>query len=260
MTHRPAQTPRVTTILAVVVLVAAGLVGSVRPATAQDTATASPAATEAAAILEQATTAMAAVDSFHFTLTTPRGTMLFMENVELAGLEGDVQRPDRFHANATAKAAMIELSIEIIGVGTTLWVTDPLSSDGQYIEIDLAEVAGSDQDDLVNLLNPDRLITLAVDLIEEPEIVGEEELDGVATTVVEGLVDPSRIGEVATPMAGAGDEMAPLVVAIWIDGDGLVRRMELDGKLTAAEDNNVTRRLDLSAFNEPVTIEPPATT
>jgi lipoprotein LprA len=212
---------------------------------------------EAAALLDRAAATMAGLESFHFTLTTPRGQTLFMENLELAGLEGDVQRPDRFRATATARAAIVEVEVQVVGIGTRLWVSNPMAGEGTYIEIDLEEEAGPEAA-LTNLINPDRLLLEAVGLIEEPAIVGEEEIDGVETTLVEGLFDPSRLSEVATPAPPGGLLTGePLLVGIWIDEEGRVRRMELDGPLTEAEEGDVTRRLDLSAFNEPVEIEPP---
>src|SRR5688572_26516068 len=60
---------------------------------------------DAAALLDKASTTMLAATSFHFELSTPRGKSLITDQIELAGVEGDVQRPDRFQATFTAKAA-----------------------------------------------------------------------------------------------------------------------------------------------------------
>ena len=93
---------------------------------------------DATALLERAAETMAGLDSFHFELSTPRGRTLLLENIELVGLEGDVQRPDRFRASATGRAAIVELSVDVVGVGTRLWVTNPLGGAEQFEEIDLA--------------------------------------------------------------------------------------------------------------------------
>jgi lipoprotein LprA len=212
---------------------------------------------DAVALLQQATTTMGELDSFHFELTTPRGETLLIENIELASLSGDVQRPDRFRAAATAKAAIIDVEVIVIGVGTRLWVTDPLSDGERWIEFDISEMTGEDPGALVDLLNPDRVLLTAIRLVEDPVIVGDDELDGVETTIVEGYFDPARIAELATPVPGLRLDQ-PLLAAAWIDNTGLVHRIEIEGPLTNAESDNVVRRLDLSAFNEPVEIEPPA--
>ena len=210
---------------------------------------------EAAAVLDDAVQTMAGVTSFHFNLTTPRGESLFMENLELAGLEGDVQRPDQFRAEVTAKASIIEVTVKVVGIGTTLWVTDPMATEETFVELDLNDAATDDAPPLADLLNPDRLLLAAVDQIEEPSVIGMVDIDGVATTRIDGIVDLSEV-QAGTPVPGL-QLNTPFPISIWVDADGFVRRLELDGPLTDAESRNVIRRLDLTAYNDPVTIEPP---
>ncbi len=211
--------------------------------------------TDAATLLKQSADTMAKLQSFHFELTTPRGKTLFMENLELSGVEGDVLRPNSFRATATAKAAIISLNVKVVGIGSRLWVTDPTAQQETYIEIDLAE-QGATLGSLTDLINPDRVLLEAVRLIDQPVIVDEDDLDGVHTTLVEGTFDLGKVGLQGTPIPGLKTD-DPLPVTIWIDDEGRVRRMELDGPLTDAEVSNVTRRLELSAFDEPVDITPP---
>lgn len=212
--------------------------------------------TDAAELLRRSAETMAGLASFHFELTTPRGETLFMENFELAGLEGDVQRPDRFQASATAKAAIIELTVQVVGVGTRLWVTDPLSQEERFVEFSTDEVTGGEGAALVDLLNPDRVLLRAVELIDQPIVAGEDEIDGVATTRIEGTFDLARVQQDGTPVPGLATA-GPLPVAIWLDETGRVRRLQLLGPLTDAESPDVLRQLDLSAFDEPVDIQPP---
>ena len=212
---------------------------------------------DAAALLDRAAATMAALDAFHFSLTTPRGQTLFMENLELAGIEGDVQRPDRFRATATAKAAIIELDVKIVGIGTRLWVTDPTAQEEQYIEFDAAQTGGAEGGSPIDLLNPDRVLLEAVELIEEPVVAGEDEVDGADTTRIDGTFDLGRLQALGTPVPGLVTNQA-LPVSLWIDDQGRVRRLELEGPLTAVEGPDVVRRLDLSAFDEPVDIQAPA--
>lgn len=249
--HRSRPRPsRIVAALAAMLVVPLVLGTAPAAATAQDDAT---------ALLGRAAETMAGLDAFHFELSTPRGQTLFMENLELAGLEGDVQRPDSFRASVTARAAIVELSVRVVGIGTRLWVTNPMSQDEAFQEIDLGQSAtegGMDGAGLVDLLNPDRVLLQAVERIENPTIVGEDEIDGVAVTRVDGTVDLSRIQADGTPVPGLLTD-DPLPVSIWIDEAGRVIRLELDGPLTAAESPDVLRRLDLSAFDEPVDIQPP---
>lgn len=251
--NRRRSRPRPGRVVAALVamLVVPQMLGSAPAAvTAQDDAT---------ALLGRAAETMADLNAFHFELSTPRGQTLFMENLELAGLEGDVQRPDSFRANVTARAAIVELSVRVVGIGTRLWVTNPMSQDEAFQEIDLGQSAtegGMDGSSLVDLLNPDRVLLQAVERIENPTVAGEDEIDDVAVTRVDGTVDLAQIQSDGTPVPGLLTD-DPLPVSIWIDEAGRVIRLELDGPLTAAEPTDVLRRLDLSAFDEPVDIQPP---
>lgn len=211
---------------------------------------------EAEALLRNSAEAMAEVSSFHFELSTPRGQTLVLDNFELHGLEGDVQRPDRFRATVSAEAAMLDLSVDVVGVGSRLWVSNPTAQEGGYIELDLAAEAGGSPADLIN---PDQLLLQAIELIEEPRINGRDEIDGVPVTRIDGRFDPDRVTAAGTPAAGEGAAGEALPIAIWIDDEGRLRRLELAGPLVEGEGAEVVRRLDLSAFDEPVDIQPPTT-
>ncbi len=182
---------------------------------------------------------------------------MITEQVELQSVEGDVARPDRFRAAFTAKAAFVTLTIKVIGIGDRLWVTNPMEREETYLEV---TNPASEQLPQLDLLNPDRLMTAAVQLLEDPKIAGTEKIDGVPTTRIEGTFNIKRIEEIAgTPIAELAG-VQPLRVRIWIDEGGRVLRLELDGPLTEMETGPIVRRLDLSQFDEPVAIEPPAST
>jgi outer membrane lipoprotein-sorting protein len=217
---------------------------------------------DASQLLQQAATKMAGVQSFHFQMSIPRGKSLLADQIELAGFEGDVQRPDRFRVSFTAKAAILSLTLKVIGIGDQLWVTDPMSEDEAWIQLSTGEAGDIP---LPDILNPDRLLQAAVDVIQEPKIAGEDEIDGVKTTRVVGLFDPRQVNQqvnelTGTPMpelsALTGDTVIP--VSLWIDDAGRVLRVEFEGPLTAADEGDVIRRFDITKIDEPVDIQPPS--
>lgn len=254
-------------IMAVVLLlqgvIALGMANAAR-ATAQDDAEARP-------ILEGAAAAMADVQSFQFSLTTEQGQTIIMDTLELKDVTGSVQRPDRFQATASASVMVLDIEVEVVGIGTQVWVKNPiggLAGGDEYIEVDLSEV-GAEQA-LAELVNPDRILLRAVDLLENPIVRGEDEIDGVMTTVIEGTFDPNDALGMATGTPDADEDAATSLAAesgldfaesvptlIWIDGDGLVRRVRVEGPIIASEEANVVRRLDIFAYNEPVEIVAP---
>lgn len=237
-------------------------------------ASAGPAAqedAEARAILEGAAAAMAEVQSFQFRLSTEQGQTVIMDTLELKGVVGAVQRPDRFQATVSASVAILDVDVEVVGIGTRVWVKNPVSGatgGEEYIEVDLSEV-GAEQA-LAELANPDRILLRAVDYLENPVVRGVDEIDGVTTTVIEGTFDPNdafgltsgtpeAVEAAATEAASeAGLELAgPVPTLIWVDGDGLVRRIRVEGPVLTSESSDVVRRLDLFAYNEPVEIVAP---
>ncbi len=217
---------------------------------------------DARPLLDQAAATMAGVTSFHFEMSTPRGTSMITDQLELAGLKGDIQRPDRFQVEVTAKAAIVAITVKVIGIANQLWVTDPMSRNEAWIQVDAGNVA---EVALPDILNPDRLLQAAVEMIQEPKIVGEEEIDGVKTTRVEGMFDPRVASQEVTDLTGtpvpelsALTADAAIPVIIWIDEGTRVRRVEFVGPLTAADEGDVIRRFDLTKIDEPVDIQPPA--
>jgi hypothetical protein len=215
---------------------------------------------DAAALLTAAAEATAAVQAFHFELSTPRGQTQFAENVTLLSLIGDVQRPDRFQAVAVVDATIAQMELTMIGIGTTIWVSDPLSAEPAFIEIEFGDDLSGEGASLADLMNPDRLLLAAVGAVEEPVSAGQDEIDGVPTTRVNGIArfdELQEAGLTGTPIAGATILGEPLQVAIWIDEDYLVRQLDVYGPMLATEDPNTVRRLKLSAFDEPIDIQPP---
>lgn len=216
--------------------------------------------TDAAALLADAAAVMGEVQSFHFELTTPRGATQFADNFTLLDLRGDVQRPDSFRATAVVDATIAQLELTVIGIGGRLWITDPLAAEPSFIELEIGadELGGGSS--LADLVNPDRLLLTAVDAVEEPTIAGQDEVDGVPTTRINGMatLDPlNDAGLTGTPMAGTTLLGAPVQVAIWIDEANLVRQLDVYGPLIEGEAPNTVRRLNLSAFDEPIDIQAP---
>jgi lipoprotein LprG len=226
--------------------------GSVRPAFAQDPA----------ALLTQAAQTMAALSSFHFELTSVNGKTQFVEGIELDQVAGDVLRPLSFRADATIGMTLASITITIISIDGHAWMTDPFSSDGSFTDLGSADLGALDP---TILINPDRLILPAMNTVKDPTINGAEKINDVDTTRVDGTVDlAAAIGMVAPPAAAA--EEAPLSITFpesmpfsaWIDGQNQVIRVELSGPVLENEDNDIVRRIDFSAFNEPVDIQAPA--
>jgi hypothetical protein len=219
------------------------------------------------ALLSKAATRMASLTTFHFEMVTVEGRATVLENLEVTKIVGDVLRPASFRATITARLAVVNVDVQIVSVGGSVWVTNPL--DGGWEQIASADDLGAQ--DVTTLINPDQLFLQALELIDEPTIEGTERLGDTDTTVVTGTFDPSRLSQLATPEAdapsqegeegdmGMGPMLAtePVYLTAWIDDEGLVHLIEEEGPLTASESDDVIRAITFSAFDEPIEINPP---
>ena len=226
---------------------------------------------DARALLELAAATMSALTSFHFEIETIEGRSTVLDNLEVTNVVGDVLRPDSFRATITASVAVIDVDVQVISIGGSVWVTNPL--DGGWQQIADGTAAGSGTDAFTTLINPDQLFLKALSLIKDPVIDGTERIGDIDTTVVTGTFDPNRLSELATPESGSpevetGDtedpfgpesvlSTEPVYLTAWIASDGLVPLIEEAGPITTSESSDVVRALRFTAFDEPVEIVPP---
>jgi LppX_LprAFG lipoprotein len=219
-------------------------------------------------LLQAAAKAMTELKSFSFVLRNEGGTTKLLNIVELESVEGEVLRPDSFHAQATAKVAVLTVKVDIIGIDGNLYVSDPTAPSGTYLQISTSDMTGVD---IASVINPDALILKSVTVVEEPKIDGTAKIGDVETTKVSGTVVLQKVIElagftIATPTPGEGGTQAepqlildqPLDVTIWIDQDNRIRRIRLIGAILTSDDPGIARVIDFSKFDEPVTIEAPA--
>lgn len=212
---------------------------------------------DADVLLTSAAESMLELDSFHFLLTTPTGKTLLTPELELKRIEGDFVAPDRFRADAEVTAIIASLIISVIGIGDRLWVSDPFTSGDKMIPVQGDETGATP---IPKYVNPEYLVSLALTSIQSPVIAGNETIDGVSTTKITGTIDPAQAVVDGTPVALVAGSSELIEVTIWIDEQDRVVRVEFDGPLTASEigTGKIVRRLDLSRFDEPITVEEPA--
>ncbi|HVL26240.1 MAG TPA: LppX_LprAFG lipoprotein [Thermomicrobiales bacterium] len=208
---------------------------------------------DAVDLLNAAAKAMAELDTFAFELETTRGTSTVLQGLELKKIEGVVRRPMDVKATLTIGVPFGDIDVTAIGVNGAYWVEDPLSAGGTWMSL------GSDPQ-LGSVINPDALILLAVRLVNDARVTGNEKLDGAETTVVEGTVD---FVVTAGKVMGDTSELRGIIaegekdVTFWIDDQNRVVEAEIRGPLLAAESDDVVRVLRIYDFNKPVEIETP---
>jgi hypothetical protein len=194
---------------------------------------------------------MAAVESFHFVITTHNGTVVIADRIELQRIEGDYRRPDRLRATATGKVGFMPVGIDLVVIGDQVWSSDPIRRD-RFTRLELER---PQLQELLVDFDPGAVLLAAVEYLTDPVVVGTEEIDGAPTTVIEGTVD---LGPVAAQYPDVGINEQPLSLRVWLNEADLVVRLQIVGQILLTEPPGIVHQLDLSAFDEPVSIEEPA--
>jgi LppX_LprAFG lipoprotein len=204
-----------------------------------------PANQDPVELLNKASAATQALNSFHFKLTHENGSTPLPLNLSLQTAEGDVVIPGRLAADIGAKAAgSIPVSVKVIAIDDKTWITNPFTREWQPLP-----GAG-----LRDFADPEALVRALVAEVANPQIDGGSKIDGVQTVKLVGTIDAGLLQD-ALGIARAGNTVQ---VEAWIgESDSLPRRIRILGRLSTVEAEDVTRQIDLSAFNQPVEINPP---
>ena len=185
-----------------------------------------------------------AVKSFHFTLdeqNVPKSTV----GLQLTGAEGDVVVPDRARADVTGNFGGIAIATQIVAIGERVWLKIPLSGAWQQVDVGTTPVA---------LLDPAKGVLGVMEKVAELADEGTEDVDGVTLHTISGTVPAADVA----PLVAVTPSDRQVPVTLWIgEDDKLLRRIEVKGPVAEGEPDDALRIVEVSRFDEPVTIEPP---
>lgn len=259
---------RVLVLSGAVLLLAAGCATADRSVTVEAgpaPVEAVPTAAAGAALLEEAAEATTALTTGSFSSTATFG------GSETLTIEGsfDTERP-AFRAEASG-SGMAE-GLAVTTVGEVIYVKsgdslDLFDAPTPWISLDLGSVGGGegfDVDDLGPIeLDPTTFVDLLREVAGEVTTVGTEDVRGVSTTHLRAVLD---VGEVAADAADRFGEALPedlegvldgeVPIDVWVDADGLIRRMTTE--VEAGADGAIAISFELFDLGEPVAIAAPA--
>jgi hypothetical protein len=187
--------------------------------------------------------------------------------IDISG-EGAAKKPGDFTLDVTANIGPGPIQANITKVGGELYA----SVLGQAVKIDLPAQA-------VKSLDATRLAPAIADWIENPEIVGSEDIDGVPVVHIRGTADEKALAEgigglagglgaddlVQPGATGAGSDLETGVIDVWVDQEQMIIRRAsadvLSEDALAAAPSVKALDLDLTAslsdFNAPVEVTAP---
>jgi hypothetical protein len=207
---------------------------------------------DAAALLAQAAIVTSQQPSFEIVVKNEEGDTKIVRGVNFHEVEGDIQMPDRLDADVRAKAVVKTLTIEVRLVGSEIWWTDPVI--GRFSGFEQRDVDPA----LIALLAPQSVILLIPQLVEQPVLDGPQEIDERLLTRVSGTVDFDRVVLLTGVSVGAlAEGQGSLPVQIWIDDQGRIVRLRIEGKALDRDGDDVIRIITFSDFGKEVDIQRP---
>lgn len=211
-------------------------------------AAASPTVLTADSVLAAAAQRWSQTQSAHFKLTID-GTAYIddQHTIELREAEGDLARPASVQAKAKVAAALATLDIQLIGVGTDMYITNFITGNWEKAPADFGYNPSVLFDDTSG-------IGAVVQQIGSPKLEQPEKVNGREANVVSGVV-PQAIIDRLTAGAIVADSIP---VKVWVAQDnGDILKVVITPPQTEANQAG-TWTLEVTNHDKPVTIEPPA--
>lgn len=201
------------------------------------------AALDAPGIVAQAAAATAAEERFRFRLEHEHGATEIVRGIEMDRATGAVDGAERMQAEVGGSLLGQRFEFGIVILPGEAWLQNPLTRRWEPEDLSLD-----------SLFDPRAGVVAAVEGAIDPRITARERVDGVDTYRVEAGAPAAALGFFSADVTT--DAVIPAVAWVGVD-DGLVRRLELRGPLTAREDARIVRRLTLSDWGGDVEILPP---
>ena len=189
------------------------------------------------------------LSTVHFLVTHEEGGTDIGFSSTLTEAEGDGVFPDKAEFVAKATSALFgnaALELDIVQYGEITHLRDRISMVWQALPAGTLAI---------NFTNINGSIADALASLSELDLTDGGSVDGAPVHKLTGTT-PSTSMRGLVPGAPEGET---LQMEVWIGrGDYLVRKVRLTGRLVEADTPDIVRVLELSRFDKPVTIEPPA--
>ena len=200
-------------------------------------------------VRDRAADALRNLSTVHFRVIHEEGGTDIGFSSTLTEAEGDGLFPDKAEFVAKATSALFgnaTLELDVVQYGEATYLRDRISMVWQKLPPGTLAI---------NFLNINGSIADALASLGGLELTDGGSIDGTPAHKLTGTA-PSTAMRGLVPGAPEGETLR---VEVWTGRDDhLVRRVRLTGALIDADPPDMARVLELSRFDEPVSIEPPA--
>ncbi len=198
---------------------------------------------DADAVLQEAADRLEEAESFHVRVEHENGGTQIISGLSMTSAEGDYAGPEHLQLDITARAFGSNISSGIVILPEEQYFKNPIT--GSWVEQEIR---------IDQIFDPSTGITALMRGVTGAEVVRTDEIEGVEAYVIQAQVDSGDLQEVV-PNAEPG---MPVEALVWVGiDDSRPYRAELTGPATPDDADDIVRRIDLSAFDEPVEITAP---
>jgi lipoprotein LprG len=203
-----------------------------------------PASLPADQVLQKASPAIQAANSFHFTLDTGK-VLKAPPGIFITGVDGDVLKPSKLAGDVTALYSGIPVKIKVVVDGKSQYWTDPTSGAWGPMPSQL---------DMASFFDPSKGVSDIIANVKGATSDGTEKIGDADTYRLKGSVPATALKSLSPEVTATGD----LSTTLWIGAsDFLLRQVRLQGPLLTGEPQDIIRTINIKNYNEAVKIETP---
>lgn len=203
-------------------------------------------AVDAQAVLRDTSASMKAIEGFRFEYTVEQPEQAEPpQGLSIRGIAGEVSADGAMRAVVKVSQSGILLELEFVAVGDTHYLQDPLSKKWQSIAASMSPVGP---------LNLNTGTIQIIDQITEAVYVGRENIGGVSTYRIKGVVTADELAAISGAVTVAGT--FPCELWIGVD-DRLLRKVTVAGPAQIEEPPSISRTIILSELDTTFDISAP---
>ena len=201
---------------------------------------------DSATLLKNAQTKFNATSSFHFIMQVANPGPVPSGGYNITAANGDVQRPDKLSAQATADVGFASATVKLIIIGSQEWITDPITQK-------FSPTSGFES--FLAIFDPTNGIGSLLGQVQNPSKATAGSANGASCWKVSGTVPPDKL----KPIFGDVTATSPVPTTVCIDKtSNELDSVTLSGVITTGDTAQTSRTFYLSNFDKPVSIQPPA--
>ncbi len=228
--------------IATLSLIAIGCGGS------EPNATSTPVPTpvvDVAALLSQSGAVMERLQSFHFRLYHDAGSLEITQGLFIDDVEGEIVKPDRISVTFRGNLGGFAIESSIISIGDTGYLTNPLTGRWETGPADLNSLG---------FFSPSEGIAAMKSQVRDAILLSGGEVPA-GSYRIGGKLQATAL----SPLIGTAIlEDAVLDLELVIDSEQhYLVEARFTGRAVASDLEDATRVIEISAFDEPISIDPP---